>query len=566
MVFHLLNFISKANIYNHTLINYQVLGVSETFGRADQNQDPIELDHFRSWRTERSGPDKGGGGLCLYYHESLVAHCWVPSVPSEFTYVQNERQWLLFDGTANKFAFLHVYIACQTNQNNNYLQWNEDLFTLLNQETIKLRREGFSVVALGDFNTRVGVIPGLEANHPGVNNNAPMFLNFIKQTNLVIINTLPVSKGLFTRFMGNSGSRGAVLDYGLIDEDHIPNVTSFVIDEEARYAAGSDHALLVASLVFSVKPVIQWNHQEAIRYNFTEKSSFSLYQENLDKFVSEIPLTQFKTMSTSEMLPHLTMSLNESGKKSFGIKIKKIKRGRKLPRPIISAIKAKNTIAIRLSKLLSESPPSPPELITSLTDELTAAKFSIKDMISDHKLRRVHHIRSKILKNDPNRKKFWRFLSTQIKSAGNITGIYDSSRSMVFEQDQIENAILHHFGQMFVGKETPIYPSTVHDDNVQLSITDIDSVLGSRRRDVNPTKFDPQVCRLFSAVELDTTLAAMSNCKASGHDNIPSEFLKNCSKKFRTYLLLFLNKILLDGIVPEELNRGKCILIYKVVF
>ena len=92
---------------------------------------------------------------------------------------------MLFDGV-EKLALLHVYIACQTNQNDGFLEWNERLFGLITAETIKLRRQGFTVLALGDFNTRVGQIPGLEANHPSVNRNTPMFLDFIKQANLCL--------------------------------------------------------------------------------------------------------------------------------------------------------------------------------------------------------------------------------------------------------------------------------------------------------------------------------------------------------------------------------------------
>ena len=103
-----------------------------------------------------------------------------------------------------------------------------------------------TVLAMGDFNSRVGRIPGLENNTPDTNKNTPMFLNFMQQANLVIINTLPITKGLFTRFMNSPGLPGSnsLLDYGLIDGDHVNNVTSFVIDEEARYKCGSDHALL----------------------------------------------------------------------------------------------------------------------------------------------------------------------------------------------------------------------------------------------------------------------------------------------------------------------------------
>ena len=143
------------------------------------------------------GNDKGGGGLALIYKENLSSHEWSPSVPESQQYIQNERQWLLLSHGNQRFAFLHCYIACQ-NEDKSFIRWNEDLFQLIKDETIKLRRDGFMVLAMGDFNTHVGQIPGLLTNDEKTNRNKPMFMNFIAEANLVIINTLPVSKGTFT--------------------------------------------------------------------------------------------------------------------------------------------------------------------------------------------------------------------------------------------------------------------------------------------------------------------------------------------------------------------------------
>ena len=46
---------------------------------------------------------------------------------------------------------------------------------------------------------------------------------------------------------------------------------------------------------------------------------------------------------------------------------------------------------------------------------------------------------------------------------------------------------------------------------------------------------------------------------------IPNELLKNGSPKFKEYLLVFLNQVLKDGVVPESLNVGKCMLVFKVI-
>ena len=539
--------------------------MSETHFREDQNQESIDLDGFLSWRVERSGLDKRGGGLCLYYHQSLTAHCWVPTVPPHLASSAKERQWLLLPGP-ERLAFLHVYIACQTNQNDGYIEWNEKLFSLITMETIRLRRDGFSVLAMGDFNSRVGQIPGLEQNHPGLNKNTPMFMNFIQQANLVIINTLPVARGLFSRFMGDSSESGTLLDYGLIDGDSVSNVTSFVIDENARYAAGTDHALLVATLTCSPRTSLSWNFQEAIKFNFSNGSNFTSFQKHLDDAIANVHFNDYSCLSTPEMLPHLNFSLKESGKKAFGIKIKKYRKGRKLSRPIIEAIKSKSKLSQELGDLQAQMPPVHPHVIAALRDKLSVAKLNVKNMIADHKISKVHHIRSKVLANDPSRRKFWRFISSRIKSAGAITGLYDSSRTMVFEQDQIEAAVLDHFGRMFLGRSVPIYDEASPEDQDSLLVSEIDAILGSGSWSScdDPAMHEQDVCRPFSASELDSILSNLSDGKASGHDDIPLEFLKHSTSKFRHYLLIFLNKILHEGVVPEQLNKGKCVLVYKV--
>ena len=91
------------------------------------------------WNTERGGGAKGGGGLTLIYKEGLEAHQWTPQVPPHLQYVSTERQWLII---GRKVAFLHIYVACQSKRSDDFLLWNEDLFELVTQEALLLRRQG----------------------------------------------------------------------------------------------------------------------------------------------------------------------------------------------------------------------------------------------------------------------------------------------------------------------------------------------------------------------------------------------------------------------------------------
>ena len=267
-------------------------------------------------------------------------------------YVSNERQWLLIQGSTERLAFLHVYIACQSKKSEDYLQWNEDLFHLLTEETLLLKSQGFTILALGDFNTRVGQLPGLEGNTPDTNKNFPMFMAFVQAANLVIINTLPITKGLFTRFMNGSNLPGtkSLLDYCLRDSASVHTVSSFIIDADARYACGSDHALLEVDISFGQRKSLHWSVQEAIQYNFSAKTNFKKFRECLDMVSSSVSSDDFASLSTEAMLSHLVSSLKKSGINTFGLKNKRKKTSQKLPSYVIELIKTKNFQCKRLKE------------------------------------------------------------------------------------------------------------------------------------------------------------------------------------------------------------------------
>ena len=423
--------------------------------------------------------------------------------------------------------------------------------------------QGFSILALGDFNTRVGRIKGMEDNLPDVNNNYPMFLNFIESSNLVIVNTLPVSRGLFTRFMNNSELPGtkSVLDYCLRDADSVNTVSSFIIDSNARFKCGSDHALLEATINFGTKISLHWNVCEALKFNFNDNTNFKEYQNKLEGLSSVIQFDEYSELSTSDMLHHLSKSLLDSGMLTFGLKTKKIQKGRRLPKHILEMLRKKENACIRLKEAHDLGDKIE---IDHETENLMQLKQNIRDHIHKHKVKKRHRIRSKILKNDPSRKKFWSFLKNQMKTAGNITACYDTEGKVMFGQEDIEEAVIGHFQQIFNGQRTPVYNNEANENEIiDEVIHGIDEIL-EPHSNVPENKYEANVCAPITMTELDELICLLPNQKACGIDNIPNEFLKNSTFNFKCYLLSFYNKIIDEGKVPASLNMGKCCLIWKV--
>ena len=320
--------------------------------RADRQYDIPEVPGYTPWSTERRGSDKGGGGLTLLYKSDLPVHKHEPNVPDQFQYVKQERQWLLFGTGCKKIAFLHCYLACQSSRDNTFIQWNSDLLFLLGQEAQILKRQGFVILALGDFNTRVGRLPGLEGNSPDVNQNYPLFMNFLQETNMMIVNTLPISKGLFTWFNDNISRPGtkSLLDYCLVDPAEAHNISSFVIDDQARFRVGSDHALLECTFKFGGRqPRVLWNYKDIVYYNINEATNYQKYVEELDSCISSIPMTEFEQLNTCDMLKHITEHLNNCAQRTIGVRVAKKKRGRRLPPSILALIRQKSDLVREVS-------------------------------------------------------------------------------------------------------------------------------------------------------------------------------------------------------------------------
>ena len=140
---------------------------------------------------------------------------------------------------------------------------------------------------------------------------------FLAEVNMVIVNSLPISKGLFTRFMDNSGHHGtkSLLDYGLIDGDHVNTITSFTNDEEVRFDCRSDHALLECNLEFGAVPKVKWSYQDVFQFNITDDTDFTEYHNTLDNLASTIRLDVFEELNVEEMLPHVSETLTQSAVK-----------------------------------------------------------------------------------------------------------------------------------------------------------------------------------------------------------------------------------------------------------
>ena len=534
-----------------------MLCLSETHNRLES---PTTLDPPTGYsliEANRGGNDKQGGGLLLLYKSGLDAHPWVPSVSPSQAYIANERQWLLIHGHGGrKLAVLSCYLACQRHDHDRFLKWNQDLYSLMSDECKILKSQHYQLFAIGDFNAKIGKIPGLEGNTPDRNQNAPLFHEFVSSVGLFILNTLPIAQGLFTRFMSglSDSSHRSILDYGLTTGEHVHTVQSFIIDKDARHSVFSDHALLTATLSFGHTPSLVWKRQIQPGYKLDDKKAFNQYGHSLDHIMAETPLATFDQLPASAMLDTIITNIHHAAKKDLWSPLPRKPKGRKLPPSILSQIRLQAHKKIQLQDVPEDLPLERSRLST----EIQTLKVQIRSAIGTHRLTRRTRLRARLVLKDRHRRRFWRFLRMQSPQAGHISALQQDG-VLHFDQAHIEEGVFSHFSQVFKGSTTP--PSTTSNPPTP-SPEELRPLL-SRCPSRPPTTFESPVCAPFTISELQKQLSSLKDNRANGVDGVKNEMLKNTNFTFHLYLMSFLNRVLSTGEVPHVLNLGRCVLLPK---
>ena len=166
---------------------------------------------------------KGGGILFLYPNDNI-----------EMEKIETKNKDILCAKcTIKKFNFIIicVYLSVDDlNLNKQILSEVEDLLSK-NSET--------ETIMLGDFNSHIGFLGSQK-----VNRNGELFLKFIENTSLIILNDDPKTEGLIT---WKQGERNSVIDFILVNGAMYEKFESMQIDEEQTKFDLSDHNLLTAN-------------------------------------------------------------------------------------------------------------------------------------------------------------------------------------------------------------------------------------------------------------------------------------------------------------------------------
>ena len=592
------------------LKNVDVFSLVETHSRQE-DKERLKIPGFEVFQCKRqdaTGDKKGGGLACLVRKSSGVKFKKLsPNIPRpDLNYVANERLWITYQSQHGKTAVCTVYLGYNDTDDRHY-NWNRGIFDVLTEEVRELREGGFRVVLQGDFNCHVGSNlqqGGIPGNHPSrPNRNGELFLAFLANNQLTHLNGAVrhqgdwesrLCQGMWTRHSKDYRS-STILDYVVVSSEHIGSAKEMTVDQGGLYGGDSDHNMIFSRFddkFLSVKP-----HRpiSKLSWNITEDTDYSVFKQVVHRELESLRDVGPGVDALSDGLTKaLITGLNE------GVGVRNIKpEGEKVyPRTVVNLLNERKSLEKNLKSLKCQYARShqqvPPgsilvarERLESKSDELSKA------LATFNRQRRAPLLNLAKSKTRRGRKRFWDFVSRKARKSTDISAVQDKETgALKSEPEDISKEVRNYLLFIFSGHDE--VPQDLEEDLTDgpgpevAAHDDPGEDLDGGERVHNPLqdhnygindhahlpKFstgsghpgdDPQgfLDKRISLQEVLTVVQSLKAGKASGHDDLVNEALKNAPALFHQHLTTLYNRVMNQSQVPKAWNRGRVVLVHK---
>ena len=567
----------------------------ETKRRLEDSSSCLDVPGYDVTEYRRSdlAGDKGGGGLALFTRKAdgLIFKDFDPDLPDPaLAFVRKERAWKTVETGNGKTAVCAVYAGFQSPDDMN-ANWNDTLYSVLRMEVASLRKDGFRVVLLGDFNGHVGNAPGvgITGNKPEINKNGRRFLDFLADSSCVHVNGCQnLTEGLWTR---QRSGISTVIDYGVIAQEHLYSVNSMFIDEQGKYGGGSDHNWIFLELKdnFVKKCRVSNLPRKKAPWNISHSQDWSAFRKTIDNLVDETDTN----IDATALASRVAEILIKSGTDNIGFRSasnKKSMLSTTLPRDLVTELDLKRQFERSWktnSSLFSSTP------IAQRTEEMQESLLQSERVFQDQKLKvdqAFSLLRSSKRKNILKRcsgksaeasRFFWSHMNKKNLQSSEIDAVIAADGVLHCSPEGIIRQVENHLVGVYRGDLDPIQPDIPANDHEyasklrQPSTTSDPSCDHPYSSSSSPRlpcsdsscsiETDPNgwINRDFTLDEITRAVKTLKSGKAVGLDNIPNEFLINGGVKLWRLLTILYNKVMQSGNFPPGWNKGRVTLVHK---
>ena len=530
---------------------------------------------LRELRRSDTAGDKGGGGIAVYTRQldGLVFHDYFPEIKDQDChFVRNERIWITTESAMNKSAVCGAYFGCQHPDNRN-ASWNDAMYKVIHEEAMTLKRQGYKITILGDFNGHIGCQPGtgIVGNNPDINHNGHMLLDFLHRGGFRHVNgEQHLTTGLWTR---QRGAVRSVLDLALVSEEDLGNVVSLTIDDKGQFGGSSDHNWLFLTLQdsFAIKRRIMNLPRKKSSWRIVPDMDWSSFKNGIKDNLNR---KDIREMNEEQLASFISSTFLETGKTTVGLKDgfygSKIKP-RKLPPSIVKELKLKRKYEKEWKTASTTSNPETQALEKKFLDQKQKANEAL--FLYSNKNR--EKIKRDCSGNSVTAKKnFWHYVTSKEKQSTELNGAVDPDTGVLkCGREEIAKEVEKHMCKVFHGGMQHVPREDVPDNIPQYK----DRNNEEHSYSINPNSKLPNqnnsglltedpggwLDREYTVDEVKKAVGLMKGGRAKGWDNIPNEFIINSPDEMFQAITTLFNKIKVSGKTPPGWNKGKVTLVFK---
>ena len=110
-----------------------LLMVDETHFKKDSNVDLSAFSNYSPIFIERDFGLKQGGWKMILLSDLIKATMWAPTIEGK-EWINSERTWILIHNNKSRIAVCSVYMACESIINNDYKEWNDQIYAAIGKE------------------------------------------------------------------------------------------------------------------------------------------------------------------------------------------------------------------------------------------------------------------------------------------------------------------------------------------------------------------------------------------------------------------------------------------------
>ena len=494
-----------------------------------------EIEGYQQIRRERKKGD--GGGIMVMVKENMK------SIIMPMDSDSNEMIWLKVHNSRMALKIGAIYMPQESQKSKQQLK---EIYKEIEEEITRTDQHNERILLIGDFNCKVGKV--IEGNEEQISKGGKLLLGMMKKQKMVLINSLDVCKGRWTRIEKNKKS---ILDYVLVKKEDAQYVKEMEIDEDKLSGA------------YSVKgqrknPKVTYSDHNLIKIhmNLLEMA----IDENKAKkstIITKQGYKKFQKMCTEQKVSSMIKGELQESYTAWSRKVQEIKKR------CTKTIKYKNRASshdIRtLLKIEREIKRSLKDKRYSQEDKILAKLRIEKIKIHIQQEKRGKHMEkiSRIIQEikeqgGVNGETFWKFKKKfQRKKTEELSMVYNAEGERVEDKEQIKETFAKFYKNLLQVKKA----TTEEEKKIEIRVCEnskqlIKAGLGRVQRDI--TQEDIRLVK-----------KQLKRKKAKDSDGWNNEMVLEGGEEMDKSIEVILNRIQKEKVVVNEWERMKIRSVHK---